>query len=54
MPALTLNRPALLLAEADVIVIGAPHSEYRDLKLRQPVLDPSNHLGRGGLLTPPS
>jgi UDP-N-acetyl-D-mannosaminuronic acid dehydrogenase len=40
-----------VLAEADIIVIGAPHSEYRALAPRQPVLDPWNHLGRGGLLT---
>jgi UDP-N-acetyl-D-mannosaminuronic acid dehydrogenase len=40
-----------VLEEADVLVIGAPHSRYRGLKPRQPVLDPWNILGRGGLLT---
>jgi UDP-N-acetyl-D-mannosaminuronic acid dehydrogenase len=42
-----------VLAEADLIIIGAPHSEYQTLSPRQPVLDPWNHLGRGGLLTSP-
>ena len=42
-----------VLAEADIIVIGAPHSQYRGLDPRQPVLDPWNHLGRGGLLRTP-
>jgi UDP-N-acetyl-D-mannosaminuronic acid dehydrogenase len=39
-----------VLAGADALVIGAPHSQYRDLVPRQPVLDPWNILGRGGLL----
>jgi UDP-N-acetyl-D-mannosaminuronic acid dehydrogenase len=39
-----------VLAEADVLVVGAPHSAYRGLAPRQPTLDPWNHLGRGGLL----
>lgn len=39
-----------VLAEADVLVIGAPHSQYKGLRPRQPTLDPWNHLGRGGLL----
>ncbi len=39
-----------VLAEADVLVIGAPHSGYRTLAPRQPTLDPWNLLGRGGLL----
>lgn len=45
------NRPLEeVLATADVIVIGAPHSRYKSLTPRQPVLDPWNILGRGGLL----
>jgi UDP-N-acetyl-D-mannosaminuronic acid dehydrogenase len=40
-----------VLAEADVLVITAPHREYKGLSPRQPTLDPWNHLGRGGLLT---
>lgn len=40
-----------VLSRADVLVIGSPHPEYRDLKPRQPVLDPWNLLGQGGLLT---
>jgi UDP-N-acetyl-D-mannosaminuronic acid dehydrogenase len=40
----------LVLAEADVLVIGAPHRAYQGLAPRQPTLDPWNHLGRGGLL----
>ncbi len=39
-----------VLAEADVLVIGAPHSRYRSLRPHQPTLDPWNFLGRGGLL----
>jgi UDP-N-acetyl-D-mannosaminuronic acid dehydrogenase len=39
-----------VLAEADVLVIGAPHDRYRTLAPRQPTLDPWNLLGRGGLL----
>lgn len=40
-----------VLAEADLLVIGAPHSRYRTLAPKQPVLDPWNILGRGGLLS---
>jgi UDP-N-acetyl-D-mannosaminuronic acid dehydrogenase len=40
-----------VLAEADVLVVAAPHREYKTLAPRQPTLDPWNHLGRGGLLT---
>lgn len=39
-----------VVAAADVLVIGAPHSGYRALSLAKPVLDPWNMLGRGGLL----
>lgn len=39
-----------VLAEADVLVVGAPHSQYKGLQPRQPTLDPWNHFGRGGLL----
>ncbi|HET9388212.1 MAG TPA: nucleotide sugar dehydrogenase [Steroidobacteraceae bacterium] len=39
-----------VLDEADALIVGAPHSRYRDLRPRQPVLDPWNLLGRGGLL----
>ncbi len=46
--------PALLpldevLARADLLVIGAPHAQYRDLTARQPVADIWNLLGRGVL-----
>jgi UDP-N-acetyl-D-mannosaminuronic acid dehydrogenase len=40
-----------VLAESDVVVIGAPHSRYKKLVLKQPALDPWNLLGRGGLLS---
>jgi len=40
-----------VLAQADIIVIGSPHSAYKTLAPRQPVLDPWNLLGRGCLLT---
>jgi UDP-N-acetyl-D-mannosaminuronic acid dehydrogenase len=39
-----------VLAEADVLVVTAPHGRYRSLAPRQPVLDPWNALGRGSLL----
>ncbi len=39
-----------VLAEADALVICAPHREYRGLVPRQPTLDVWNVLGRGGLL----
>ena len=39
-----------VLEQADILVIGAPHSRYKGLQPRQPTLDPWNFLGRGGLL----
>jgi UDP-N-acetyl-D-mannosaminuronic acid dehydrogenase len=39
-----------VLTEADVLVLGAPHSAYKALAPHQPTLDPWNYLGRGGLL----
>ena len=39
-----------VLAEADVLVVTAPHACYRTLSPAQPVLDPWNALGRGSLL----
>ena len=38
-----------VLARADLLVIGAPHAEYRGLAPRQPVADIWNLLGRGVL-----
>jgi UDP-N-acetyl-D-mannosaminuronic acid dehydrogenase len=38
----------VVLAEADVLVLTAPHSTYSGLTPRQPTLDPWNLLGRGG------
>jgi UDP-N-acetyl-D-mannosaminuronic acid dehydrogenase len=50
-----VKRPWLLpvadvLDRAEVIIISSPHDEYRHIRPRQPVLDPWNLLGRGGLL----
>jgi UDP-N-acetyl-D-mannosaminuronic acid dehydrogenase len=45
-----LHKYDVVLAEADVLVIGAPHSRYKTLETKKPVLDPWNLLGRGGLL----
>lgn len=50
-----VQRPWLLpleqvLAKADVLVIGAPHTRYKTLRPTQPTLDPCNLLQRGGLL----
>jgi UDP-N-acetyl-D-mannosaminuronic acid dehydrogenase len=47
--------PALLpleqvLAEADLLVVGAPHAAYRDLVVDVPVVDVWNLLGEGSLL----
>lgn len=39
-----------VLERSDVIVLTAPHTEYRTLKLEKPTLDPWNMLGRGGVL----
>ncbi|HEX4834336.1 MAG TPA: nucleotide sugar dehydrogenase [Trebonia sp.] len=36
-----------VLAEADLLVIGAPHPEYRDLRTSKPVADVWNILGEG-------
>jgi UDP-N-acetyl-D-mannosaminuronic acid dehydrogenase len=40
-----------VLARADLLVIGAPHSRYKTLSPVQPFVDPWNLLGRGGLAT---
>jgi UDP-N-acetyl-D-mannosaminuronic acid dehydrogenase len=39
-----------VLAESDLLVIGAPHQAYRDLVADQPVIDVWNLLGRGSTL----
>jgi UDP-N-acetyl-D-mannosaminuronic acid dehydrogenase len=39
-----------VLAKADVLVIGAPHSAYRGLKPKQAVVDIWNLLGNGVLV----
>ena len=36
-----------VLGRADLLIIGVPHAEYRDLSPRQPVADVWNALGRG-------
>ena len=36
-----------MLAESDLLVIGAPHPEYRDLDADKPVVDIWNLLGSG-------
>jgi UDP-N-acetyl-D-mannosaminuronic acid dehydrogenase len=36
-----------VLAEADVLIVGAPHSAYRSLRTTKPVVDISNLLGNG-------
>jgi UDP-N-acetyl-D-mannosaminuronic acid dehydrogenase len=38
-----------VLERADVLVIGAPHPEYRELATEKPVIDIWNHLGQGVL-----
>jgi UDP-N-acetyl-D-mannosaminuronic acid dehydrogenase len=39
-----------VLARADLLVIGAPHKEYRDLPTEREVVDVWNLLGRGTLV----
>lgn len=39
-----------VLAEADLLVVGAPHAAYRDLVVDVPVVDVWNLLGEGSLL----
>ena len=36
-----------VLAEAELLVIGAPHAEYRDLEVRVPIVDITNLRGQG-------
>lgn len=39
-----------VLSRADILVIGAPHPEYRDLRTDKPVIDIWNVTGRGVLV----
>lgn len=39
-----------VLADADILVVSAPHTKYKSLDPKQPTLDPWNVLGHGGLL----
>ncbi len=39
-----------VLAESDLIIIGAPHRAYRDLVIDQPVVDVWNLLGKGSVV----
>ena len=39
-----------LLSESDVVIIGAPHSRYRDLQITKPVIDVWNLRGEGVLI----
>jgi UDP-N-acetyl-D-mannosaminuronic acid dehydrogenase len=36
-----------VIAESDLLIIGAPHQQYRDLVVSQPVVDVWNLLGKG-------
>jgi len=36
-----------VLAEADLLIIAAPHPEYADLKTTKPIADIWNVLGKG-------
>ena len=36
-----------VVAEADLLVIGAPHQQYRDLEVRVPIVDITNLRGQG-------
>ena len=39
-----------LLSESDVVIIGSPHSRYRDLQITKPVIDVWNLRGEGVLI----
>ncbi len=41
---------ATLLSESDVVIIGAPHSRYKDLAISKPVVDVWNLRGEGVLI----
>jgi UDP-N-acetyl-D-mannosaminuronic acid dehydrogenase len=36
-----------VLKECDLLIVGAPHQAYRDLRALQPVVDVWNLLGKG-------
>ena len=40
----------VLLEKSDIIVIGAPHLRYKNLKTDKPVIDIWNLLGKGNLI----
>jgi UDP-N-acetyl-D-mannosaminuronic acid dehydrogenase len=45
----SLQSESQVLKEADVLVIGAPHTRYKELDLGdRPVVDVWNHVGKGG------
>lgn len=39
-----------LLTESDVVIIGSPHSRYKELKIDKPVIDVWNLRGEGVLI----
>jgi len=39
-----------VLRRSDILIVGAPHEQYRDLNFKQPVYDVWNLLGRGTLV----
>ena len=39
-----------VLEEADVLVIGAPHSQYREIRTHKQIIDVWNLMGDGVLL----
>ena len=41
---------AKLIAESDVVIIGSPHSRYRDMSIDKPVIDVWNLRGEGVLI----
>lgn len=42
-----LSELVTVIAESDLLVVGAPHNAYRDLQVDLPVADVWNVLGRG-------
>jgi UDP-N-acetyl-D-mannosaminuronic acid dehydrogenase len=37
---------AEVLDQADLLVVGTPHKDYKDIKFRQPVIDVTATIGK--------
>jgi UDP-N-acetyl-D-mannosaminuronic acid dehydrogenase len=39
-----------VLEKSDIIIVGSPHKQYKNLKISQPTVDVWNLLGNGTLI----